>query len=238
MLPPAAAIPPALQIFQRAQRTWEARTLRPYVEFDVQIAHRNAAGKMTTGREHVLLRTFDHWCATRELDSDWHAPQTTIGAPCVGPAASPLGFNISSQYPTSTQLDPFQNALPVIADVRALHYDVTLAGDEIVENRRAYHLLLRPVDNPNFYPLRAVWVDETSFDVIKLTYAEQYRGWDVAIDYSFRAFPASATWWVWEIDARWDPPRKDTKDLAFQSTLLITNVTFPASVPDSALQHP
>ena len=237
-VPPVPATPPALQIFERAQNAWETRRLPPFVEFDVQIQHRDVNGKLVTGHEHVVLRTFDHWCATRELDSDSPLPKTSTGTPCVGPANSPIGFNISAQYPNSKQIDPFQGTLPVIASVRALHYDVTLAGEDVLNGRRAYHLQLRPIDNPNFYPLRAVWVDEASNDVLKLTYDELYRGWNVSIDYAFRAFTAGATWWVSEIDARWAPPPKNAPEPGFQSTLLLTNVTFPPFVPDSALQHP
>lgn len=229
--------PTPAQIFQRAEQSWEARKLPPYIEFEVEITNRDANGTVTTGREHVVLRTFDHWCATREIDSDSAAPKTSAGTHCVGPAYSPLGFNISSEYPDSREIDPFQGSVPVIASVRAAHYTVRLSGEERVGGLTAYHLILTPIAEPQAYPLRAVWVDTRTSDVLKLTYAEQTRGWNVAIDYSFQPFPPSQTWWVSQIDAHWTPPPK-SKELPFQTTLLLTGVTFPASVPELELQQP
>ncbi len=207
----------AVQIFQRAQKKWEERRLPPYIEFDVDIAHRDASGKVTTGREHVVLRTFDHWCATRELDSDIGVPKTSAGIHCVGPADSPLGFNISAEYPTSGEIDPFGDSSTVIASVKALHYDVTLAGEEIIDARKTYHLRLEPIADPQYYPLRALWVSESTSDVLKLGYVEHVKGWDVGIDYSFRQFERTATWWVSEIDAQWSPS-PNSKETPFQST--------------------
>ncbi len=227
----------AVQIFARAEKAWEARRLPPYIEFDVDISHRQANGTITTGREHVVLRTFDHWCATRELDSDSAVPKTSMGIHCVGPAYSPLGFNISSEYPTSTEVDPFGSPRGVIASVKALHYDVLLDGESTIDGRKAYRLKLRPIGDPQYYPLRELWVDEASADVLRLSYAERLQGWNVAIDYSFRQFGPVATWWVSEIDAHW-LPSAHSKNVAFQSTLLLTGVTFPAAVPEAALQHP
>jgi len=171
----AAALTP-LQLFFRADDAWEARTLPAYVAFDTMISHRDVTGNITRGSKHVVLRTFDHWLATVEIDQGSAQPKTSRGLNCLGPAYSPLGFNISSVYPASTQLDPFvPSALPVIASVRAIHYDVTLAGEERVDAAPAYHLILRPLSAPEHYPLRALWIDETSFQVRKLTYSESGR---------------------------------------------------------------
>lgn len=222
--------PPAMQIFQRAQTAWEARRLLPYVEFDVQIQHHYATGKDVTGSEHVLLRTFDHWCRTREIDSDSPHVVTSDGPSCVGPARSPLGFNISTQYPTSTQLDPFVGPLPTIASVRALHYTVTLDGEQAVDDHACYHLLLAPIGNPDYYPLRAIWVDEITYDARKLTYAMHQNRWSASIDYSFREFPPNSIWWIESIDATWMPPPNDKADAPFKSSLKLTNVTFPAGI--------
>ncbi len=222
LTPPAAVV-----IFQRAQNAWEARRLPRYVEFDIAIRHRYVSGKEVTGNEHVLLRTFDHWCRTREIDSDSPDVTTSDGPSCVGPAGSPLGFNISARYPASTQLDPFVGPLATIASVHALHYTVALAGEQVVEGHRCYHLLLQPIGNPDYYPLRAVWTDETTYDVRKLTYAMHQDGWFASIDYSFRPFPPNATWWIDSIGATWLPPPHDAKDMQFTSILHLTNVTFP-----------
>jgi hypothetical protein len=224
-----AAVLTPLQIFSRAEDAWEARSLPRYVAFDTNITHRDARGIVTRGTEHVVLRTFDHWCATVEIDQDVAQPKTSRGLNCLGPAYSPLGFNISSVYPGSTQPDPFApSSLPVIARVRALHYDVTLAGEERLDQTPVYHLALRPLTAPERYPLRAVWVDEATFQVRKLTYAENPGGWSAAIDYSFKPFGPQAIWWISEIDASWQPG-PGSRDPAFSSTLLVQNVSFPAS---------
>lgn len=199
----------------------------PFIEFDVRIRHVDATGKVTTGNEHVLLRTADHWCKTRELDSDSPQPVTSIGPSCVGPGTSPLGFNIAAQYPHSTQIDPFVSDLRTIASVHAIHYEVTLSGEEPIDGHRCYHLLLRPLGNPDYYPLRAVWVDEATSDVRKLTYAMHQNGWSGAIDYSFEPYPPNDTWWISQITAVWTPSANDRTDAPFTSSLQIENVSFP-----------
>lgn len=223
----AGALTP-LQIFFRAEDAWEARALPAYVAFDTVITHSEAGGAITRGNEHVILRTFDHWCATVEIDQGLSEPKTSRGPNCLGPAYSPLGFNISSVYPGSGQPDPFAaSALPVIASVRAAHYDVTLAGEEIIGAVPVYHLRLRPLDAPAQYPLRALWIDRASFQVLKLTYAENPGGWSAAIDYSFKPYTARGVWWISEIDAMWQPA-PNSKERAFSSTLMLQNVTFPS----------
>ncbi len=222
-----AAVLTPLQIFFYAEDAWEARALPAYVAFDTSITHRDTAGTVTRGSEHVVLRTFDHWCATVEIDQGLAQPKTSRGPNCEGPAYSPLGFNISSVYPGSMQIDPFApSKLPVIAQVRAAHYDVTLAGEERLDDADVYHLLLRPLNAPNQYPLRALWVDGATFQVRKLTYAENPGGWSAAIDYSFKPYGPQAVWWISEIDANWQPA-PNSKDRAFSSTLVLQNVTFP-----------
>ncbi len=225
--------PPATVIFQRAQDAWEGRYLPPYVEFDVAIEHHYASGKDVTGSEHVLLRTFDHWCRTHEVESDTGVT-TSNGPSCVGPALSPLGFNISAQYPTSTQVDPFAGPLRTITAVRALHYTATFDGEQTIDGHRCYHLLLQPIGNPDYYPLRAVWADEVSYDVRKLTYAMHQNRWSASIDYSFRQFPPNATWWIETIGASWTPPPRDSTDAPYTSTLELENVAFPANAAGSS----
>ena len=130
-------------------------------------------------------------------------PKTSRGPNCVGPAYSPLGFNISSQYPASTQPDPFTpSGIPIIAQVRAIHYEVSSAGETSLDG-----------------------ADETSFQVRRLTYDEAPDGWNASIDYAFKPY-ASGVWWISEIDARWQPTKHPNAS-AFSSTLLVTNVTFP-----------
>ncbi|HEV2262402.1 MAG TPA: hypothetical protein VGR69_08975 [Candidatus Rubrimentiphilum sp.] len=220
-----AALTP-LQIFFCAEDAWEARSLPAYVAFDTSITHTDVAGNVTRGREYVFLRRFDHWCVTREVDQDLMEPKTSRGLNCVGPAYSPLGFNISSQYPASTQPDPFTpSGIPIIAQVRAIHYEVSSAGETSLDGAAVYHLLLRPLNAPDHYPLRALWVDETSFQVRRLTYDEAPDGWNASIDYAFKPY-ASGVWWISEIDARWQPTKHPNAS-AFSSTLLVTNVTFP-----------
>ena len=223
----AAALTP-LQLFFRAEDAWEARALPAYVSFDTVITHNETGGAITRGNEHVVLRTFDHWCATVEIDQGLSEPKTSRGPNCLGPAYSPLGFNISSVYPGSGQPDPFAaSSLPVIASVRAAHYDVTLAGEETIEDVPVYHLLLRPLNAPEHYPLRALWIDRTTYQVRKLTYAENPGGWSAAIDYSFKPYTVRNIWWISEIDASWQPA-PNSRDRAFTSTLVLQNVSFPS----------
>jgi len=223
----AAALTP-LQIFFRAEDAWEARTLPPFVAFDTAITHRVAGGAVTQGSEHVILRTFDHWCSTIEIDQGVAEPKTSRGLNCLGPAYSPLGFNISSVYLASSQPDPFvPSRLPVIAQVRAVHYDVTLADEQTIDDTLVYHLLLRPLSSAEHYPLRALWIDEKDFQVRKLTYAENPGDWNALIDYSFKPYGMQNIWWISEIDASWQPGAH-SKEPAFSSTLVLHNVSFPS----------
>ncbi len=182
---------------------------------------------MISGNEHVLLRTFNHWCKTQELDSDSSQVKTSAGPSCFGPGLSPLGFNISAQYPASTQIDPFVASPSTIASVRAVHYTTTLAGEQIVDGVPCYRLVLAPTGSPNYYPLRGLLVDEQTFDVRGLTYAMTQNGWAGSIDYAFRPYTARGIWWIASISARWTPPPRDRTDLPFASLLTVTGVTFP-----------
>ena len=168
-------------------------------------------------------------------------PITSRGPNCLGPGYSPLGFNISSQYPPSAQPDPFgqqpaalgAQSVPTISTVRAIHYDATLIGAESLDGAPVWHLQLRPLGDPNHYPLRALWVDQSNFEVRKLTYAEQPAGWSALVDYSFKSYSPTGssvrTWWISQIDATWQPTRSQTVAQPFSSTLLLNNVTFPRS---------
>ncbi|MGZ3526933.1 MAG: hypothetical protein ACXVAO_04470 [Vulcanimicrobiaceae bacterium] len=242
----AAVLSPA-QIFTLAQQRWETHVVPPFVEFAADVVHRDVSGRETHEHQQIVLRTSDHVCRAVTID-EGGAARVDSGRVCYGPAYSPLGFSTSSAYRNAAAPDPFLEAplpsetsvpLRVIASVRAIasHYEVTLLGEETLSTARVYHLELQPLGDPHRYPLRALWIDESTHDVRKLTYAEWPQQWEAQIDYSFAPFGAASTWWITRIDARWLPTGSlRHSQQPFTSTLLLRDILFPASVPPAEFQ--
>jgi hypothetical protein len=61
------------------------------------------------------------------------------------------------------------STLPSIATVVSENraYAITLAAEELTDGQLAYHLKLTPLRSPLVYRLRDLWIDETSFDVLR-----------------------------------------------------------------------
>lgn len=92
-----------------------------------------------------------------------------------GPAATPA---------------PAMTNVPVIAAVRAnirYPYDVSLIGLERVDDRPAYHLRMDPRHTPDAYPLREIWIDASTYDVLQVTAQQFERLGPIAIPYRVNA---------------------------------------------------
>ncbi|MGH8164011.1 MAG: hypothetical protein ACREP1_06730, partial [Rhodanobacteraceae bacterium] len=195
----------AMQIFTQAQERWESHAIPPFVTWNTAIVHLDSHGAEVDEHERVILRTADHVCFAQTTNDRTGASRTQAGKTCFGPAGSPLGFSTSSTYRSADAPDPFapvsgeQPATPlrIIGSVVTIAsaYDVVRWADDAIDGANVYHLGLTPKRHPRRYPLRALWVDSSTFDVRKLTYAEWPDGWETQVDYTFAPIGPSQTWW-------------------------------------------
>lgn len=111
-------------------------------------------------------------------------------------------------------------------------YDIALAGEESVDGRRAFHLKLRPRAEPERYPLRDLWVEEASFQVVQLTYARPYDERDTwaTVSYRFAPIGPAKIWAIVHIEAN-----AVTHGLLSAKTEQIaddlSDISFPVTVP-------
>jgi hypothetical protein len=78
-------------------------------------------------------------------------------------ARKPIAFPGSRD----TDPDPGVKSLGRVLTI-ARDYDASLIGIEPYKSRFVYHLKLTPIDRPDFYRLREVWIDTQAFVIWKL----------------------------------------------------------------------
>jgi hypothetical protein len=163
-------------LIDRARVRWDARPRPKQLSFVVDFTGRN--------KDRFFRRLFrvdasiaDHSAHVTMLDSEGSAP------PFVQPEKSRLlptetfGFVSSEGAPSAPTPGPLETNLPVIAAVHATvryAYDVRFIGEENVDDRSAYHLQLDPRQTPDAYPLRDIWIDESTYDVLQVV-AQQFE---------------------------------------------------------------
>lgn len=89
-----------------------------------------------------------------------------LGIPKLAPTYS---FGLGAAPPAEASPGPggpLRTIGTVLATAR--NYKVWLAGEESVDGTRAWHLFLRPVGNPGKYRLRDLWVEEATYQTIRL----------------------------------------------------------------------
>jgi len=174
------------EIFARTRAAFVARAYPPTLSFSVRVSgYRNGAW---TGRSY---RGFEHWPSGRVIASSVsdeenanpskpHGFNIALGAIGLTPPDRPDIIGIPKLAPTyafglATPLSRHATAsapgdLPSIATVSALArtYDVRLLGEESVDGDVCWHLGLRPLGNPGKYRLRDLWVEEHSYQTIRL----------------------------------------------------------------------
>jgi hypothetical protein len=136
-------------------------------------------------------------------------PSTVLvhGGYVYGPAGAPFGFYRRRPTPGATAppappnlaVDPVATIATVAAVDRA--YEITLAGTDTVGTRHCYHLRLRPLRDPQSYPLRDLWVDTTTYDIVRLTYAQPFNGSTAVVVYDFEPVGPQNIWSIVHIDA-------------------------------------
>ena len=237
----------ATAIFLRAQQAWGARAVPPYESFRIIcdktfLASRCASGDIVA----FTVRNSDGRTFAQTVPSNGGAGIVLLrGAYITGPAGTPLGFyrvipNTTSPAPSpppNLAPDPLQTIATVTANSHA--YDITLAGEESVGGRRCYHLTLRPRTDPERYPLRELWIEDSGLQVVQLAYARPYVERDTwaTVVYRFAPIGPAQIWAIVHIEA-----------VAVAHGLLssrrervaddLSDIRFPAAVPSWYFEPP
>lgn len=212
----------------------------PYESFTLPCAATLLAQRCSAGTTvQFIVRLADGRSFAQTVAADGR-PSTVLvrGQYIAGPAGAPLGFYRrtpvpgASAPPAAPNLapDPFATIAVVSAVDRA--YAIVLAGIVTVNGRECYDLQLRALRDPESYPLRELWVDTTTYDVVRLAYAWPYNGVTARVTYDFAPVGPRDIWTVVHIDA-----------VAVSHALFTTHtehvaedlhdITFPAVEPDA-----
>lgn len=211
LLAQAAPPLPPDEIFQRAQQTWQQRAIPAYESFRLACEKTELDRYCAPGEEvEFVVRMSDGRTIARGLNPGGGYAETLMrGGYITGPAGAPLGFYRKMPSPGATPLPdlaPDPIALPVIATIQATTraYAISWDGMETIDGHVCHHLTLRPLRNPDEYPLRALWVDATTFEVIQLTYARPFEGMQALVNYRFASVGPNGIWTIVHIDATAD----------------------------------
>jgi hypothetical protein len=236
----ASNAPDPVAIFTRAQAAWNARAVPPYESFTLPCDETFLAKSCSQGTVvQFIVRLRDGRTFVQTLDADGRPGIVLLrGGYAFGPAGAPLGFYRRAPEQGATPLpappnlaaDPIQTIAVVRAVDRA--YDISYIETTTIGARTAYHLRLHPLRNPQQYPLRELWVDTTTYDVVRLTYAWPYNGTTASITYDFAAAGPQGIWSIVHIDAQ------ATSHGLFETHTEhvcedLHNIEFPASVPNA-----
>lgn len=175
-----AALSPA-DIFAQAQQAWQARTVPPYESFRVPCDQTFLAQRCPGEIVEFTVRTIDGRTFAQAVSSTAGPAKVLMeGGYISGPVGMPLGFyralpnDGSPPMPSPPNLapDPLQTIATVTASGHV--YDIKLSDTQSIDGRLCYHLTLRPQIDPDRYPLRELWVDEKTFQVVQLIYERPY----------------------------------------------------------------
>jgi hypothetical protein len=229
----------AVAIFVRAQQAWAARAVPAYESFQIACDRTFLAARCRPGDVVAFtVRSSDGRTFAATVPKDGGSGRVLLrGGFITGPAGAPFGFarvvtdsTPPPSPPPNFAADPLRTIAVVTASSRV--YDVTLAGDEILGGRRCYHLELRPRRDPDRFPLRDLWINETSFEIVQLTYARPYEERDTwaAVEYRFAPVGPHQIWAIVHIEA-------EAVTHGLLSTKVeriaddLSEIAFPAAVP-------
>ena len=206
---PAASAQNANAIFDQALQAWRNRTYPPYLRYLVDVrAH--VKGKLYAEGFQAWVRTTDDFVITAQAPLyssnqqinpygtrfsilGWDIdPGSGVNTPFGVPRISPF-YSFGFVPQTAVDFHPHPaaregsdaNVLGTVT-VTARYYNATLVGEEQCDTGPCWHLALTPVEDPGEYRVRAMWVDEDSFQPARLTVAGIFNGcaaatvnWDV-----------------------------------------------------------
>jgi hypothetical protein len=235
----AANAPDPVAIFTRAQAAWNARALPPYESFTLPCDATFLAKSCTTGTlVQFIVRLRDGRTFAQTLTPDGRPAIVLVrGGYAFGPAGAPLGFYrrapvagaTAPPTPPNLAADPIETIAVVRAVDRA--YAISYVETSTIGTRTVYHLRLRPIRDPQQYPLRELWIDTTSYDVVRLTYVWPYNATTASITYDFAPAGSQGIWSIVHIDAQATSHGLFTAHTEHVSEDL-HDITFPANVPD------
>ncbi len=208
---PAIAAPAqnANAILDRALQTWRNRTYPPYLRYLIDVrAH--VKGKLYAEGFQAWVRTTDDFVITTQAPLyssnqqispygtrfsilGWEIdPGSGVNTPFGVPRISPFySFGFVPQtavdfHPHPASRDGSDANVLGTVTVTARYYNATLVGEEQCDTGPCWHLALTPVQDPGEYRVRAMWVDEDTFQPARLTVAGIFNGcaaanvnWDV-----------------------------------------------------------
>jgi hypothetical protein len=240
---PAAALS-ADEIFRQAQRVFQARVVPPYESFRVSCDRTFLAARCGSGDVvEFTVRMSDGRTFARTLPTKENASKVLMqGGYISGPVETPLGFYRalpndeaspmpSAPSPPNLAQDPLQTIATVTASGHV--YDIELTGEERIDGRLCYHLTLRPTIDPDRYPLRDLWVDEATFDVVQLAYERPYdeKHTRALVLYRFAPVGPEHLWTIVHIEAQASVRGLFSTKVERISDDL-SDLSFPTSAPD------
>jgi hypothetical protein len=221
------------QIFVRAQAVWAARLVPSYEAFTVPCSETLFSDRCARNDTVAfVIRLTDGRTYARDVPDGSDRPDGTVlmhGGYVTGPAGAPLGFYRRTPIPGATApriqavppnlaADPLETISTVVAVDRA--YDVKLRDVEQTDSTSCYHLVLRPLRDPDAYPLRELWVATSSFQIVRLTYGQPFNSSRATVHYDFAPVGPAQIWSIVHIDAeaRTDRVSEDLRDITFPSS--------------------
>lgn len=233
----AVASPSPQDIFRQAQAAWQKRVVPAYLSFTIPCDKTDLADECQAGDiAQFVVRTSDGRSFAQSVAQNGTPGRVLmLGGYTFGAGGAPLGFirRVGTAAPPPN-LEPDPLSIQVIATVSASGpvYAVTLAGEETLEGHLTYHLQLRALFDPETFPLRDLWVDEATFDVVGLTYNWTFSGGHAGnVHYLFAQVGPQKIWAIVHIDAQ--VSRKELfHTSADQASGDLRDLSFPATWPD------
>jgi len=212
----------------------------PYQSFTLPCSSTLLANACSADTQvQFIVRLSDGRTFAQTIDANGRPGAVLLrGGYIVGPAGAPFGFYRRAPVPGATAApsppnlaeDPIAPIATVTAVDRA--YALTLAGTENIGTRACYHLRLRPLRDPQSYPLRDLWVDTSTYDVVQLTYVWPYNNTTADVTYDFAPVGPQAIWAIVHIQAQAVSHGLFTTHVERVSEDL-QDITFPPTEPDA-----
>jgi hypothetical protein len=231
-------------IFLRAQQAWVQRVVPPYESFQIACA-KTFLKERCQGDQTVefTVRASDGRTFARTLATSTTPSRILLhGDYITGPDGTPLGFyralpakpgGIVPSPPPNMAPDPL---IPTIAVATTIvtAYRIALVGAEQVGAYACDHLSLRPLDDPQRFALRDLWVDRATGNVVQLTYSHDFgNGRYGTVEYRFAPEGPQHDWTIVHIEA--DSPAGSAYGKEHVASDL-SDIAFPQSVPDTEFE--
>ena len=236
------------QIFDESFRRMQSYPVPPYAVWTATWHIRARPMGYYTGESNTVevhryaVRLADGMENISDASTNGKLPPAIIEPQFLGPFAWRLRASVHVPPPGSAQapsMQPDVEGLKTIATVVAVATPSYVVDNgapgvppvELVDGREAYHLILRPRDDPQKHNLRDLWVDTQTYDLVKAHFIGTYRPVPDAplsptdVTVSFREVVGCwvVTHAIWTYD---DAPMAFTFDLTYNE------IGLPTFLPD------